>query len=135
MISGIIIGSCEIYLMSHGIKSWYSLLGPIRGYRIGFSVIFIANGILCCILLKLNAKKKWIILITLFLTIVSLVMSRYGFKWNFHEKILLIKYFKDYNTLQYLIALYTRLFFWQKNPPYIPCYSAIRYCRVSCSDL
>ena len=80
LISGIIIGSCEIYLMSHGIKSWYSLLGPIRGYRIGFSVIFIANGILCCILLKLNAKKKWIILITLFLTIVSLVMSRYGFK-------------------------------------------------------
>ena len=75
MISGIIMASCEAYLMSQGlILSVWQQFGPICGFRIGFGVIFITTGIFCLILLK-KEKKKWPLLWIALFAIISLVLS------------------------------------------------------------
>ena len=76
IVTSIIISTCEAYLISMGIISHYSDLGPIRGFRIAFSVVFISTAITCiCLATKLQRRST---AIALFLfAILSLVAASF----------------------------------------------------------
>eukprot|EP00093_Oithona_nana_P011955 11955.XXX_370405_372069_1 [CDS] Oithona nana genome sequencing. len=76
IVTSIIISTCEAYLISLGIISYYSDLGPIRGFRIAFSVVFISTAVTCiCLATKLQRRST---AIALFLfAILSLVAASF----------------------------------------------------------
>ena len=74
--TSIVISSCEAYLISLGIISYYSDLGPIRGFRIAFSVIFIATALTCiCLATKIQRRSTAIALFVF--SILSLVAASF----------------------------------------------------------
>ena len=74
-VSSLFMASCESYLLSKGIRSNYSDLGPIHGVRIGLAVLFISTGITCLCLIN-RAQKRSTALATLFLAISSLISGK-----------------------------------------------------------
>lgn len=72
-ISSIFMSICEIYLMSEGITSHWSDLGPIHGVRIGLAIVFISTGIMCICLVK--REQKWSTLIGTFLVAIAALIS------------------------------------------------------------
>ena len=57
-VSSVLMSSCESYLLSQGIVSYWSDLGPIHGVRIGLSVIFVCTGVTCLIMTKRAQKRQ-----------------------------------------------------------------------------
>ena len=71
-VSSLVMSSCEIYLMTSGIVSHYSDLGPIHGVRIGVSVIFVSTGITCFCMIQ-RTQKPSTGLATLVLSLASII--------------------------------------------------------------
>ena len=76
--SSLLMSACESYLMSQGIVSYWSDLGPIHGVRIGLSVIFVCTGVTCLIMVK-RVQKRSTTLATLFLALSSLISGNFLF--------------------------------------------------------
>jgi hypothetical protein len=73
LIGGIIIGTCEGYLLASGLYT-SNRLGPICGVRIGFAVLFWATGIsLMAVNFAAKKRRRALVVLTLVLGLASLI--------------------------------------------------------------